>query len=80
MPRSFTVALSICLDCQRAFGVNLWPWSGEHWKQTHGLCGSCRTRLAAAFVEGPLPGLRVDSLPDAAARALPEASEHPRRT
>ncbi len=49
MSRRFTFALQTCLNCQHTFGVGLWPWSGEVWKRTHGLCKPCRAELAASF-------------------------------
>ena len=49
MTRRFTLALRVCLNCQRTFGLALWPWSGAHWKRTHGLCQPCHKRLAAAI-------------------------------
>lgn len=45
----FTVALRTCVNCQRVFGVGLWPWSGAAWKRTHGLCQGCGSELVAAF-------------------------------
>ena len=49
MSRRFTVALRVCLNCQRHFGMALWPWSGAHWTRTHGLCQPCHTKLEAAI-------------------------------
>ncbi|MBW2269851.1 MAG: hypothetical protein JRH16_14860 [Deltaproteobacteria bacterium] len=49
MSHRFTVALRVCLNCQQAFGVGLWPWSGAPWKRTHGLCQRCHTQLTAAL-------------------------------
>jgi hypothetical protein len=49
MSRRFTVALRICVSCRSPFGVGVWPWSGERFTRTHGLCRSCFRRLDAAF-------------------------------
>lgn len=49
MNRRFTVALRVCVDCHSPFGVGIWPWSGERFTRTHGLCRSCFERLDAAF-------------------------------
>jgi hypothetical protein len=49
MSRSFTVALRICVNCRSPFGVGIWPWSGERFTRTHGLCKSCFQELDAAF-------------------------------
>lgn len=49
MTRRFTVAVRVCVNCQRTFGVSLWRWSGSRWTLTHGLCRPCHERLAAAF-------------------------------
>lgn len=68
MSRQFTVALRVCLDCQRTFGVQLWPWSGRQFTRTHGLCTTCHRRLADAMEdERPVEGVsRVEALPPAA--------------
>jgi len=49
MSRSFTVALRVCVSCRSPFGVGIWPWSGERFTRTHGLCRSCFQVLHAAF-------------------------------
>ena len=68
MSRRFTVAVRVCLNCQRNFGVALWPWSGAHWTLTHGLCRPCHARLEAAF-DDERPADRsptVEAIPPAA--------------
>lgn len=49
MTAQHTVALRICINCRAPFGVQVWPWSGERFTQTHGLCGSCFEALQAAL-------------------------------
>ena len=49
MSRNFTVALRVCVNCRSPFGLGIWPWSGERFTRTHGLCRSCFQRLYAAF-------------------------------
>jgi hypothetical protein len=51
MSRPFTVALRICVSCGTSFGLSLWPWSGERFTRTHGLCRRCFERLDASFDE-----------------------------
>ena len=51
MSRNFTVALRICVSCRSPFGVGIWPWSGERFTKTHGLCRPCFQQLDAAFEE-----------------------------
>lgn len=47
MSHRFTVALRTCLNCQRTFGMSLWPWSGARFQRTHGLCRGCHRQLTA---------------------------------
>jgi hypothetical protein len=49
MTPPFTVALSVCQNCERSFGMGLWPWNGAHWTRTHGLCTPCHAELRAAM-------------------------------
>jgi hypothetical protein len=49
MDRRFTVALRVCVSCRSPFGLGLWPWSGERFIRTHGICRGCFERLDAAF-------------------------------
>jgi hypothetical protein len=68
MSRRYTVAVSVCLNCQRNFGVALWPWSGASLTRTHGLCRPCGARLEAAF-DDERPAERfptVEAIPPAA--------------
>jgi ribosomal protein L37E len=51
MSRRFTVALRICVSCGSSFGLSLWPWNGERYTRTHGLCRRCFERLETAFDE-----------------------------
>ncbi len=63
MSRRFTVALRVCVSCRSPFGLGLWPWSGERFKRTHGLCGRCFQRLAAAFDDERPPRQRPPDPP-----------------
>lgn len=49
MKKRFTVALRICVSCRNAFGVGMWPWNGERFTRTHGLCKACFEQLDASF-------------------------------
>lgn len=49
MTKQHTVALRICIGCRTPFGVHLWPWSGERFTHTHGLCRACFERWQGAF-------------------------------
>ena len=53
MTTRFTIALRICVNCQRQFGVSLWPWSGATWTRTHGICRPCRAQLSRAPADEP---------------------------
>jgi len=53
MTTRFTIALRICVNCQREFGVSLWPWSGATWTRTHGICHSCRTQPGRTSADEP---------------------------
>lgn len=58
MSRSFTVALRMCVSCKSPFGVGIWPWSGERFTKTHGLCRPCFKQLDAAFEDERPPAPR----------------------
>ncbi|MDJ0848372.1 MAG: hypothetical protein QNK04_08350 [Myxococcota bacterium] len=51
MSHRFTIALRICVNCRSPFGLGLWPWSGERFTRTHGLCRGCFEQLDAAFAD-----------------------------
>ncbi len=71
MNRRFTVALRVCIDCGSAFGLALWPWSGERFTRTHGLCRGCFARLDAAFDDEREPAAAGRVAPRRARRIEP---------
>lgn len=77
MTRRFTVALRVCQNCERPFGLGFWPWSGSHWTRTHGLCASCHAQLQASFVdERPAePASTVETISPAAQAARHDRAE-----
>ena len=48
---SRTLVLRQCLNCRRYLGFGVWPWTGEPFTVTHGLCRSCFKRLEAAAAD-----------------------------
>ncbi len=57
MSQKQTTALRICIDCQIVIGIQAWPWNGQIFTHTHGLCAPCFERLTASLAteEGVLP-------------------------
>jgi hypothetical protein len=46
-----TLVLRQCLNCGRYLGFGVWPWTGERFTVTHGLCRSCFDRLEEAAAD-----------------------------
>jgi len=43
-----TIVLRKCLNCTGNMGIGVWPWSGQRFTVSHGLCRSCFTELEEA--------------------------------
>ena len=51
-----TIVLRKCLNCEGTIGIGVWPWSGQRFTVSHGLCRSCFEELekaALASESGP---------------------------
>jgi len=46
-----TFVVRQCLNCGRYLGFGIWPWTGEAFTVTHGLCDACFKALEAAAAE-----------------------------
>ncbi len=49
--RRQTTALRICIQCNDTLGIQQWPWSGQAFTKTHGLCRPCFLRLEQAVAD-----------------------------
>jgi hypothetical protein len=43
-----TIVLRKCLNCEGTIGIGVWPWSGQRFTVSHGLCRSCFDELEEA--------------------------------
>ena len=43
-----TIVLRKCLNCEGTIGIGVWPWSGQRFTVSHGLCQGCFGELEAA--------------------------------
>ena len=43
-----TIVLRKCLNCEGTMGIGVWPWSGQRFTVSHGLCRSCFVELEEA--------------------------------
>jgi hypothetical protein len=43
-----TIVLRKCLNCESTMGIGVWPWSGQRFTVSHGLCQGCFDELEAA--------------------------------
>ena len=43
-----TIVLRKCLNCEGTLGIGVWPWSGQPFTISHGLCNDCFVELEAA--------------------------------
>ena len=43
-----TIVLRTCLNCTGTMGIGVWPWSGQRFTVSHGLCRSCFDELEEA--------------------------------
>jgi len=43
-----TIVLRKCLNCTGTIGIGVWPWSGQRFTVSHGLCRSCFDELEEA--------------------------------
>jgi hypothetical protein len=61
MTRRSTLVLRVCVECRKALGIGVWPWSGRLFTRTHGLCRPCFERLDAALdgAPGAVPARRA---------------------
>ena len=48
-----TYVLRKCLGCGEVISFGVWPWSGERFAVSHGLCRPCFHRLEAAALADP---------------------------
>ena len=48
-----TVVLRKCLNCSGTLGVAIWPWSGQRFTVSHGLCDVCFRELEEAAAAEP---------------------------
>ena len=55
-----TIVLRKCINCEGTIGIGVWPWSGQRFTVSHGLCRSCFDELeeAALASEGGSRGPR----------------------
>ena len=55
-----TIVLRKCLNCEGSMGIGIWPWSGQRFTVSHGLCRSCFEELeeAAQASEADAPLVR----------------------
>ncbi|MGI9590553.1 MAG: hypothetical protein ACR2P8_04230 [Myxococcota bacterium] len=54
-----TIVLRKCLNCEGTIGIGVWPWSGQRFTVSHGLCRPCFAELeeaALASESGAQPG------------------------
>lgn len=58
-----TIVLRKCLNCEGTLGIGVWPWSGQRFTVSHGLCEPCFGKLEAAALA---------TEPDSAPRREPE--------
>ena len=58
-----TIVLRKCLNCTGIIGIGVWPWSGQRFTVSHGLCRSCFDQLESAALaseaESPAPRERA---------------------
>ena len=51
-----TIVLRKCLNCEGTLGIGVWPWSGQRFTVSHGLCERCFVELEqAALAAEPEP-------------------------
>ena len=52
-----TIVLRKCLNCEGTIGIGVWPWSGQRFTVSHGLCRGCFDELeqAALASESDMP-------------------------
>ena len=49
-----TIVLRKCINCEGTIGIGVWPWSGQRFTVSHGLCRSCFHELEeAALADEP---------------------------
>ena len=51
MSQATTLVLRVCAGCEQNLGYQAWPWTGETFAMSHGLCAGCYAVLADALKE-----------------------------
>ena len=58
-----TIVLRKCLNCEGMIGIGVWPWSGQRFTVSHGLCRSCFNELEEAALASEAGSPRVSKRP-----------------
>jgi hypothetical protein len=58
-----TIVLRKCLNCEGTMGIGVWPWSGQRFTVSHGLCRSCFDELEEAALASETDAPRVSRRP-----------------
>jgi len=69
-----TIVLRKCLNCEGTMGIGVWPWSGQRFTVSHGLCRSCFDELEEAALASEADAPRVSRRPSE--RPLAEPGWH----